>query len=137
MSDGGVSRHAACFTYRKRLKSSFSPASCRFCTSAKTPKKCVGTPCRAEHRSCTMASTIALGSYVSEGYTIQDPCDHAARLPRTRRAKIQDKNDRTRENRNCRLIKTVKQRGHIALEEGKHHHRETQRIRGEHTEDII
>jgi hypothetical protein len=71
--------------YRSLLKSSFWPACCLFSTSVRTDRKCVGTPCRTVHFSSTTASTIAAASKVFDGYTTQDPCDHAARFPRTKR----------------------------------------------------
>ena len=54
--------------------------------SSNTPRKCVGTPCSAVHRSSPSARTIAAGAKSGAGYTIDAPCAHAARLPRTRRA---------------------------------------------------
>ncbi len=67
------------------LMSAGKPASRRLSTSESTPRKWVGTPCKAVHFSATTASTMAGGSKVSEGYTIHEPCDQAARFPRTRR----------------------------------------------------
>jgi len=71
--------------YLKEFISTFSPLLVRKSTSARTPRKWVGTPCKAVHFSAITASTIDGGSNTSEGYTMQAPCDHAARFPRTRR----------------------------------------------------
>lgn len=80
-----ISRYVFSTAYRNLVISSLSPFAFRFSTSPRTPRKCVGTPCRAVHRSCVTASTIADGLNISLGYTMQDPCTQAARLPSTRR----------------------------------------------------
>lgn len=49
------------------VMSSLSPLDFRFSTSPRTPRKCVGTPCSAVHRSCDTASTIAEGLNISLG----------------------------------------------------------------------
>ena len=72
-------------TYRRFDVSTSLPSSRLRCTSASTPKKCVGTPWSAVQRSFVTASTMATGSYASEGYTMHAPCDQAARFPSTRR----------------------------------------------------
>lgn len=71
--------------YRKCWKSNVTPLTCSLRShSARTPRKCVGTPWSAVHFSSSIASTIAAGSYIGEGYTIDEPCVQAARLPSTR-----------------------------------------------------
>lgn len=53
--------------YLNLVMSSLSPLDFRLSTSPRTPRKCVGTPCSAVHRSCVTASTIAEGLNISLG----------------------------------------------------------------------
>jgi hypothetical protein len=77
--------------YLKLEKSKLAPPFFLFSTSDRTPRKCVGTPCSAVHRSSTTASTIASGSKISDGYTMHAPCVQDAKFPRTRREERKEK----------------------------------------------